>query len=74
MILEAWNEGIGSAPNGLSNADAAAALLGTGADESIATILSFGYPAHLRTPREDVDGILERIKRKPLDELVVWVN
>ena len=75
MVLAAWAEGIGSSPNGVREADPAMRLLDLPAGETITTILSFGYPAHPHTPRaDDIAGILGRVKRKPLDELVVWVD
>lgn len=75
MVLAAWNEGIGSAPNSAREVVDAHRLLGIPEEETIVTILSFGYPARPWTPRErDAEGILRRINRKPLDELVVWVD
>jgi len=75
MILAAWSDGIGSCPNGIRDAATASSLLRVPAAESITTILSFGYPAHPIVPREeDADGILRRVKRKPLEEVVVWVD
>ena len=75
MALAAWAEGIGSSPNSAREVDAAKGVLGAGEDETIVTILSLGYPARARRPREDdIEGILERINRKPLDELAVWVD
>jgi nitroreductase len=75
MMLAAWAEGIGSAPNGLTDAEAAGRLLGMPAEENLVTILSFGYPLRPYVPRpDDIDGILQRVKRKPLDEIVVWVE
>jgi nitroreductase len=75
MALAAWAEGIGSSPNSARDVGAARRLLGAGEEETIAHVLSLGYPAKPWTPRaEDVEGILERIKRKPLDELTVWVE
>jgi nitroreductase len=75
MILTAWADGIGSCPNGIRDADTANRLLHVPAAESITTILSLGYPAQLSVPRaDDVDGILRRVKRKSLDEVVVWVD
>ena len=75
MVIAAWAEGIGSAPNGVRQMEAATRLLGVPPGEELAAILSLGYPLHPHTPRaDDVDGILRRIKRKPLDELVVWVD
>jgi len=75
MILAAWADGIGSAPNGVRDLENARRILGTPPEETLPIILSLGYPAHPHTPREDdVEGILRRIKRKPLDELVTWVD
>ena len=75
MVLAAWNEGIGSSPNSARDQGAAAGLLGLAEGESIASIISLGYPLRPSTPREDdVDGILARIKRRPLEELVVGVD
>src|SRR5918999_6104270 len=51
MMLAAWNEGVTSCPNGLTDADAAAEILGLGEDESVVNILSFGYPAEPRDPQ-----------------------
>jgi nitroreductase len=57
MMLAASNDGIGSCPNGIADPDALAAVLGTGDDEQVVTVLGFGYPAHpvdpaSRTPQE----------------------
>jgi nitroreductase len=71
MMLVAWNEGIGSCPNGFSDPEAAHAALGLDPDEAIAIVLTFGYPAR---PREPIGRTPEewsaRANRKPLDELV----
>lgn len=75
MVLAAWNEGIGSSPNGFRDMDAAVRLLGVPDGETLVNMLSLGYPAHPHQPRaDDLTGILQRIKRKPLEELVVWVQ
>jgi nitroreductase len=75
MILAAWSDGIGSCPNGIRDAATAASLVRVPAAENITTILSFGYPAHPIIPKlEDVDAILRRVKRKPLEEVAVWVD
>lgn len=67
MLLAAWNEGVGSCPNGIRDPDAAAALLGGG---PVKTILSFGYPARPREPESrTADEWSARANRKPLDEL-----
>jgi nitroreductase len=71
MMLAAWNEGLASCPNGIADADAARAALGLGADDAVATVLTFGYPAHGRTGESrPVDEWIARADRKPLDELV----
>src|SRR3954466_3349823 len=50
MLLAAHNEGVGSCPNGISDSDAMAAVVGLADGEQVATVLSFGYPARLRDP------------------------
>jgi nitroreductase len=71
MMLAAWNEGVASCPNGIADADRARAALALDADEQVATVLSFGYPAHGRTGESrSVDEWLARAGRRPLDELV----
>jgi nitroreductase len=71
MMLAACNDGIGSCPNGVADADALAAVLGHGEDEQVATVLSFGYPARpvdpeSRTPEEWI----ARADRLPFDDVV----
>ena len=71
MLLAAWNEGVGGSPNGVADRDAANAILGVPEDQSIAIVLSFGYPARLRDPESrSAEQWSARAKRKPLDELV----
>ena len=71
MMLAAWNDGVASCPNGIADADAARAALGLGEDDQVATVLTFGYPAHGRTGESrSVDEWIARADRKPLDELV----
>jgi nitroreductase len=70
MQLAAWNEGIGSCPNGIKDRETAAGLLGLGDDETPVIVLTFGYPARAvdpakRTPQEWI----ARANRKPLDEV-----
>jgi nitroreductase len=50
MMLAASNDGIGSCPNGIADADRLREALEHGEDESTATVLTFGYPAK---PRRD---------------------
>ena len=45
MLLAAHSEGIGSCPNGIADADAAARAVGVEEGEQVVAILSFGYPA-----------------------------
>jgi nitroreductase len=71
MMLAAWNDGVGSCPNGTSNPDGAKEVLGLGADESIGIILSFGYPARGGDPeRRSPEEWIERANRRPFDEVV----
>jgi nitroreductase len=71
MLLAAWNEGVGGSPNGLADRDAANAVVGVPEDESIAIVLSFGYPARRRNPESrSPEEWSARARRKSLDELV----
>jgi nitroreductase len=67
MMLAAWNEGVGSCPNGIANAEEAARICGG----EVKMILSFGY---LAKPRDidahTADEWSARAKRAPLDEIV----
>jgi nitroreductase len=75
MALAAWSEGLGTAPNSAKEVERARRVLGAGEEETIATILSLGYPAKPWSPRAgDISGILRRIKRKPLEEITVWIE
>ena len=74
MLLAAWNDGVGSCPNGLTDDGAAAALLGLAEGERIATVISFGYPARPRdVGRRSAEEWSARANRRPLDELVTRV-
>ncbi|HEY3183818.1 MAG TPA: nitroreductase [Gaiellaceae bacterium] len=71
MLLAAWNEGVGGSPNGIADRDAANAVVGVLEDQSIAIVLSFGYPARPRDPESrSAEEWSARAKRKPLDELL----
>jgi nitroreductase len=67
MMLAAWNEGVGSCPNGISDAELAENIVGA----PVRIILSFGYAAK---PRDVNSHMAEewsaRAKRKPFDEVV----
>jgi nitroreductase len=67
MLLVAWNEGVGSCPNGIANAEEAARICGG----EVKMIISFGYPVRPRDVNaRSADEWSARAKRAPLDELV----
>jgi nitroreductase len=71
MMLVAWNEEIGSCPNGISDADAVARSFGLQGDERPVIVLTFGYPAHPRDPnRRTPEEWIESADRKPFDQVV----
>jgi nitroreductase len=71
MMLAAWNEGIGSSPNGIADAGALADVLEHGEDESVVILLSFGYPARPVDPeRRSAQEWIERADRLAFDEVV----
>ncbi len=72
MMLAASNDGIGSCPNGVADGERLAAAVGHGEDESVATVLTFGYPA---TPRRDPESLtadewIARADRLAFEEVV----
>jgi nitroreductase len=71
MMLVAWEDGVGSCPNGIGDAEQTARLLGLSDDERAVIVITFGYPAHARDPerRSPADWIA-RAARKPFDEVV----
>jgi nitroreductase len=71
MMLAAWNEGVGSCPNGIADAGEMRDVLGLDDDDHFAIVLSFGYPAREVTPEErSPEEWIERADRRPLEELV----
>jgi nitroreductase len=67
MMLAAWSEGVGSCPNGISDAEAAERIAGA----PVGIVLSFGYPARPRDPNSrSVEEWSANAKRKPFDEVV----
>ncbi|HKP17473.1 MAG TPA: nitroreductase family protein [Gaiellaceae bacterium] len=71
MLLVAWNDGVGSVPNGLADPDAGRAALGLAPDDDLGVVLTFGYPARPRDPsRHAPEEWSARANRKSLDELV----
>src|SRR3954470_5367055 len=71
MMLAAWNDGVGSCPNGIADAAAMAEALGLTDDDHFAVVLSFGYPAGGIDPESrSPEDWIARADRKPLDEVV----
>jgi nitroreductase len=73
MMLAAWTLGIGTCPNTPMDEAGLKAALGLPEDMAIPTVLSLGYPAPgERRPRRRADpaGVLQRINRLPLGDLV----
>jgi nitroreductase len=75
MMLAAWNEGIGSCPNGILDKPRASGLLGLDAGREPLIALTLGYPARKRRPeRRTPEEWIARADRLPLDELVLaWL-
>jgi nitroreductase len=74
MFLTAWNEGVVSCPNGMSDPDAAAQALGLESGWLPVNIPSFGYPKRdLRPESRSADEWSAEANRKPLDELVTRI-
>jgi nitroreductase len=71
MMLAAWNDGIGSCPNGVADAALLADLLGHGADEEVTIVLGFGYPALPRDPQSrSADEWIAAADRRPFADVV----
>jgi nitroreductase len=71
MMLAAWNEGVGSCPNGMPDRAATASVLGLAEGEEPAIVLSLGYPAEPRDPEgRSADDWVAAANRKPFDEIV----
>ncbi len=71
MLLAAWSEGVGGTPNGIADRDGARALLGLSEEETLSTVLAFGYGVRQRDPsRHDAEEWSARAKRKPLEDVV----
>jgi nitroreductase len=71
MMLAAWNEGIGSSPNGIADQEAMSEAVRHGADEQVAILLSFGYPARPIDPaRRSAEEWISRADRLPFGDVV----
>ncbi|CAN5691979.1 oxygen-insensitive NADPH nitroreductase [soil metagenome] len=75
IALAAWADGVGTCPNTPRDLVAVRQLLDLEDDWEVPTILSAGFPDEPLRPRDaDPDAILNRIDRKPLDELTHWID
>lgn len=67
MMLAAWNNGVGSCPNGISDAEAAERIVGA----PVGIVLTFGYPVSPRDPTSrSAQEWSANAKRKQYDEVV----
>ncbi len=72
MMLAASNDGVGSCPNGIADADRLREALEHDEDEQVATVLTFGYPARSRRDPQSLSAEewVRRADRKPYEEIV----
>ncbi len=71
MLLSAWNEGVSSCPNGISDAERLHDALDLAEDEEVAIVLTFGLPERVRDiEARSAAEWSARANRKPLDEVV----
>ncbi len=75
MMLAAWDQGVGSCPNGVRDAERLGCLLGLGEAGEVATVLSLGYPLAGQDPAwRSAAEWMDRAKRKAFDEVVRRVS
>jgi nitroreductase len=71
MMLAAWDEGIGSCPNGIADAEAMGRALELADGEQAANVVSFGYPLRPRSPeRRPAERWIEAADRVPFEQSV----
>jgi len=72
MMLAASNDGVGSCPNGIADAELLREALEHGEDERVATVLTFGYPERARRDPQSLsaDDWAARADRRPYEEIV----
>ena len=71
MMLAAWNEGIGSTPNGVADGERLRDVLALPADSQVAIVVSFGYPARRVDPeRRSASEWIDRADRLPFEDVV----
>jgi len=75
MVLAAWNDGVGSCPNGFADEAAALSLIGAEPGQHLLVGLTFGYPTRPRRPeRRAPEEWLARANRLALDDVVqAWL-
>jgi nitroreductase len=70
-MLVAWDAGVGSCPNGVSDPDAMREILGLSEDDRFAIVLSFGHPARPVDPgARSPEDWLQRADRRPLEDIL----
>jgi nitroreductase len=71
MMLVAWEDAVGSCPNGIATPDQAARILELGEEERAVIVITFGYPARPLDPsRRSAEEWIARADRKPFDQVV----
>jgi len=71
MMIAAWALGVGSCPNGVNDRVGLNRALRLADDDTVATVLSFGYPAKRRDPRRrSAQEWVARANRKPFADVV----
>ena len=71
MMLVAWNDGVGSCPNGIADPGAMQRALGLDDGEQAAIVLTFGYPLRTSSPeRRPPERWIESANRLPFEEVV----
>lgn len=73
MMLVAWNDGVASCPNSVTDADGFARLLDLSDDERISVLISFGLPAKGFDPRtRSAEEWLAAADRVPIEDAVEY--
>src|SRR4051794_16363726 len=71
MMLAAWNEGVGSCPNGIADPAAMRDILRLDDEDHFAVLLTFGYPARaVHAEARAPEDWIARADRRALEELV----
>lgn len=71
MMLAAWDDGVGSCPNGVADPMALAAALGLDDDQRAPLVISFGHPRSARDPRRrPPERWSAGARRLPLEDVV----